>query len=189
MNENTNELEILKFRAKQLGIKFREDIGIETLRQRIESRLSGENPKDEEEKKVTKEVSKRKVSNDVLLRQHLQKEKMKLVRIRITNMNPSKRDIPGEIITVSNHYLGEVRKFVPYGEHTENGYHVPYCIYTFLKNRKFQSIRTIKDRSKPFGVATRTEMVPEYAIEVLPNLSKKELDKLAASQAAAGGLN
>lgn len=188
-DQQSNELDILKFRAKQIGVKFREDIGIETLRKRIEDHLSGNKDDGGEEGVTTQSPKKARESNDVLIRRHLQKEQMKLVRIRISNLDPKKRDIPGEIISVSNHYLGTVKKYVPYGEHSEEGYHVEKCLYTFLKNRRFLSIRTVKDKNSPTGVRIQSDWVPEYSIEVLPDLTQKELDRLAAKQAAAGRLD
>ena len=74
---------------------------------------------------------------------------------------------------------------MPFGEQTENGYHVPYCIYQMLKDRKFLHIRTIKTRE---GERTETSYVPEFALEVLPQLTPIDLQKLATAQTAAGNL-
>lgn len=105
---------------------------------------------------------------------------MKLVRCQITNLDPKKKDIPGEIITVANQYIGTVRKYIPFGEATIEGYHIPYCIYEFLKNRKFLSIKTRKGSNGQLVV--ETSWAPEFAITVLPQLTKEELKKLAAAQ-------
>ncbi len=59
-------------------------------------------------------------------------------------------------------------------------------IYKVLKNRKYQQFYTVK---LPNGDTTkRGRMVKEFAIEVLPALTKKELEELAKRQAAAGVL-
>jgi hypothetical protein len=110
---------------------------------------------------------------------------MKLVRLRITNLDPKKKDLPGEIITVANRYLGTVRKYIPFGEVTDNGYHVPYCIYTELQSRQFLNIRTIKDQRTGTN-RIETTLAREFALEILPPLTKEELDRLATSQIAAG---
>src|SRR5690606_33228500 len=123
------------------------------------------------------------------LRQKLVRENMKLVRLRIVNMDPKKKDLPGEIITIANEYLGTVRKYVPFGEVTDNGYHVPYCIYKELKARKFLNIRTYKDRKNNNQVHVEQNWAPEFALEVLPPLTKDELARLATAQAASGSLN
>ena len=115
-----------------------------------------------------------------------QKEKMKLVRLRITNLDPKKKDLPGEILTVGNEYLGTVRKFVPFGEATDNGYHVPYCLYELMRDRKFLSIKT---RKGPKGqTIVEQQMVREFALEILPPLTEAELARLSAAQLSAGGV-
>jgi len=113
---------------------------------------------------------------------------MKLVRLRIQNLDPKKKDLPGEIFTVANEYLGTVKKFVPYGEVTEEGYHVPYCIYRMMDARKFLNIRTVKDRRTGIERVEST-WAKEFALEVLPQLTAKELAELANAQKAAGSFN
>jgi len=119
-------------------------------------------------------------------RETMIKEQLKLVRLRITNLDPKKKDLPGEIFTVANRTLGAVRKFIPYGEATENGYHVPYILYIQLKNRQFLNIKTRKDSRG--RTIVETGMAREFALEVLPPLTPKELAQLAASQAASKGM-
>ena len=73
-----NELELLKARADKLGIKYSPNIGIETLKERINSVLSPE--------KVVTEVNaedeeRNRVRNDAL----------KLIRCQIVNLNPNKK--------------------------------------------------------------------------------------------------
>jgi hypothetical protein len=135
----------------------------------------------------TAPVAESKPAKKKTLRQQIQAEQLRLVRIRITNMDPKKGDLPGEVITVANEFLGTIRKFVPFGEATDGGYHVPYCIYNVLKKRQFLHIRTRKGPNNTPIV--EQNMVREFAIEVLPDLTPAELAKLAATQAASGSLN
>lgn len=121
------------------------------------------------------------------LRDQIRKENLRLIRIRVQNLDPKKKDLPGEVITVANEYLGTVRKFVPFGEH-EDGYHVPYCIYKQLIARKFLNIRTYKDRRNNNEIKIEQTWAKEFAIEVLPQLTPVELRQLAVAQAAAGGV-
>lgn len=65
-------------------------------------------------------------------------EHLALVRCRVYNLNPAKADLPGEIISVANRFIGTVRKFIPFGEATENGYHIPRVLVEDLKSRQFQ---------------------------------------------------
>jgi len=183
-SQEVDELSLLKQRANLMGIKYSNNISIEKLRERISGRLAEE---EQEEKTVTSTT--KPVEGKVLtLRQKLIKDNMRLIRLRITNLDPKKKDLPGEIITVANEYLGTVRKFVPFGETTENGYHVPYCIYTLLRARKFLNIRTFKDRQNPGQIKIEQSWSAEFALDVLPPLTQEELDKLATAQSAAGGI-
>jgi len=108
---------------------------------------------------------------------------LKLIRCQIYNNNPAKNDLKGEILTISNKYIGVVRKFIPFGEDTEKGYHVPQILYDMLKRRKYQRVTTVKN---PDGTERVVQsMTPEYTINVLPPLTQAELNELAIRQAAA----
>lgn len=194
--QNTeDELSILKQRARMMGVEFSNNIGLETLKQRIQDKLEGNDTNDEMQPPPAPMVdpveqqaadTKPKVRT---LRQKLHEEQMKLVRIRIQNLDPKKKDLQGEIITVANEYLGTVRKYVPYGEVTENGWHVPYCIYEFLKSRKFLNLRSYTDRRNGGNIRVEQGWAQEFSIEVLPPLTQEEIKKLANAQAAAGAVN
>ena len=188
-----DELALLKERAKQMGIPFSNNISLETLRKRISDKMEGKdvpevNPLtgDAEIAAITSAPVKLDAKQNALaLRKMMQREQMKLVRVRITNMDPKKKDLPGEIWTVSNEYLGNVRKMIPYGEQTDEGFHIPYCLFRLLQSKRFLHIRTVKDRVT--GVERQEKQwVKEFSLDVLPDLTKEELARLAAAQAAAG---
>ena len=188
-----DELALLKERAKQMGIPFSNNISLETLRKRISDKTEGKdvpevNPLtgDAEIAAITSAPVKLDAKQNALaLRKMMQRDQMKLVRVRITNMDPKKKDLPGEIWTVSNEYLGNVRKMIPYGEQTDDGFHIPYCLFRLLQSKRFLHIRTVKDRVT--GVERQEKQwVKEFSLDVLPDLTKEELARLAAAQAAAG---
>ena len=188
-----DELALLKERAKQMGIPFSNNISLETLRKRIADKMEGKdvpevNPLagDAEIAAITTAPAKLDAKQNALaLRKMMQRDQMKLVRVRITNMDPKKKDLPGEIWTVSNEYLGNVRKMIPYGEQTDEGFHIPYCLFRLLQSKRFLHIRTVKDRVT--GVERQEKQwVKEFSLDVLPDLTKEELARLAAAQAAAG---
>jgi hypothetical protein len=185
-NEETeatpDELALLKERATLLGISFSHRIGVDSLREKIANKLAGTEEKEEEE---AAPVALNKAQEAAKLRKELTADAMRLIRLRITNLNPSKKDLHGEIFTVANRYIGNVRKFIPYGEVTDNGYHVPNVIYKQMKTRKFLNVKT--RRGKNGNIIVDQQWAPEFALEVLPTLTKEELAKLAAAQAAAGG--
>lgn len=173
-----DELDLLKQRADTLGIKYSPNIGLDTLKAKIEEALAGNKPSEPE-------VAVAKTHHEI--RHDMQMNQLKLIRLRITNMNPDKKDLQGEIFTVANKFLGTVRKYVPYGEAAEAGYHVPYVIYTQLKARKFLQVKVHQEA----GGHTRIEQrwVPEFAIEILEPMTQDELNELARKQAATIGTN
>ena len=176
MAEEMNELEVLKARASQMGLKYSPNIGVETLRTKIENALNGTKENKDEEKREA-------VLSANAKRNKLRREALKLVRIRVTDLDPKKKDLPGEILCVANKYIGAVKRYVPY-----NGepWHVEQCILDMMKDREFLMIRTVKGKGDMNTVEKK--WVKEYALEILPELTKEELNKLAAAQAAAGSV-
>lgn len=192
------ELDLLKSRARIMGITFSNNIGIEALKQKIQAkREESETPP---EVSVVTDTSTgtivqiqpdepqkpNKVVRPIGARKALQAENLRLVRCRIQNLDPKKKDLPGEIITVANEFIGTIRKFVPYGEVTDNGFHIPYVIYKALRNRKFLNIKVVKKNGREH---VEQNMAREFSIELLPQLKPEEIARLAASQAAAGGVS
>lgn len=181
-----SELEVLKQRATLMNIKFSNNISVEKLREKIEAAQVKDEPVVEAAVNplgANQEDGVKKMT----LGQKIRAEQTRLIRVRIQNLDPKKKDLPGEIITVANEYMGTVRKFVPFGEVTDNGYHIPYCIYEFLKERKFINITTRKGKNGLPDI--RATEAREFSIEVLPPLTEAELAQLAQAQIAAGSLN
>jgi hypothetical protein len=196
---NMSELALLKSRAGMLGITFSNNIGVEALKIKIDEKLAGITPENETTNEeinalsMTEELSKLKTTDgaplrEPTLRERIHSECMALVRCRITNMNPNKKDLPGEIVVVANEFLGTVRKYIPFGEFTDEGYHIPKVLYDMLMTRKFLNITTSRDR-RTGAQTVKTAWANEFAIEVLPPLTKAELAQLAQAQIAAGSLD
>jgi hypothetical protein len=192
------ELQMLKSRADMMGITYSNNIGLDALRKKVDARMNGlDEPAADAAVDTAADPQQTFAPNPLAgqtepvkrktLRQHLHDEQMKLVRLRITNLDPKKKDLPGEIFTVANEHLGTVRKFIPYGEVTDNGYHVPYIIYKQLESRRFHNIRTVKDRRTGTN-RVESSWVKEFALEVLPTLTKEEIGRLATAQIAAGSI-
>jgi hypothetical protein len=187
-----NELDMLKTRARMMNITFSNNIGVEALRAKINAKLEGEpipmDATDNEPNGLSALTGEAEVpANETLqqLRERLNRDCLRLVRVRITNLDPKKKDLSGEIITVGNEIIGTVKKFVPFGEATENGYHIPHIIYEELKSRQFLNIRTSK---KAGQIQVENGWAREFSIEVLPPLTKEELARLAAAQAAGNNI-
>ena len=198
LNPNTDaqavdELTFLKERAKVMGIPFSNNISLETLRKRVADKMEGKDEAPEVnaltgDPEIAQAMAAKPLdpkANAVALRKLMHATQMRQVRVRITNMDPKKKDLPGEIWTVANEYLGTVRKFVPYGEQTDDGFHIPYCLYRLLDSKRFLHIRDVKDRTT--GIVRQDKVwAKEFSLDVLPTLTQGELDRLAAAQAAAG---
>lgn len=184
-----DQLALLKQRATVMGISYSNNISLDTLKKRIQEKMDGVEVVKSELEKPAQVVNpltwQKPKARTPSLRQHMHDTQMKLVRLRITNLDPKKKDLHGEIVTVANEYLGTVKKFVPYGEVTDDGFHVPYCIYRELDSRKFLNIRTVRNR-KEGTTKVESNWAKEFSLDVLPQLTQEELNRLAAAQAAAG---
>jgi len=198
--DTVDELQIAKNQADTLGIRYSPRIGLEALGVKITKHLQelhGEEPtvsiptsnpetaKDSKPTSITftkEQVEKAAALNPADSRSAAIRAAAKLVRLRITCMNPAKKAWTGEVLTVSNSVAGTFKKFVQF--ETEEGWCVPSFIHKFMEERKFISSRTVKRNGREVRL---TSLVKEYAIEVLPPLTKQELHKLAQRQAMAKG--
>lgn len=174
-----DELTLLKRQARAMGIPFSNNIGVETLRAKIKAVMEGEAEKEKTLEDQAAEALQKKPVKKLSLRERLRRENLALVRVRVTNLDPKERDLPGEIFTVANEYVGTVRKYV----HFNVPWHVPKCIYKMMRNAKFLNIRVYKQAGREI---VETSWAPKYSIEVLPQLTKEELQKLAVAQRSKG---
>ena len=179
-NQNENFLEMpdelisLKQRADLLGLSFHPSIGLEKLREKVNAVLASQEetkPEEVAQDPVTETLDQK--------RRRLRDEAAKLVRIRVTCMNPNKKEWEGEIITAGNAGVGTFKKYIPFN--ADEGWHVPNIIYQVLKSRECQVFYTV---TGPQGNKFRKgKLIKEFAIEVLPPLTEEELKDLAQRQA------
>lgn len=164
-----SERETLKARADLLGIKYKANTPTETLKELIYGKEEAET------EEVSEPVAETREQRIKRIRDHA----TKLIRVNVTCMNPAKRELQGEIFTVSNSLLATVRKMVLFN--TKDGYHVPQIILDVMREKQFQTFYTVKGKG---GVdIAKSKLVREYAIEVLPPLTPQELKELARVQA------
>ena len=167
-----DELSSLKATAKLMGVPFHPNIGLQALKQKIEAHKAGEVNEPEEEVVDGKPKKETKAQRNNRLR----KEATKLVRVMITCMNPAKKDYQGEILSVSNAAIGTVKKMCLF----DNEFHIPVVLLDVLKERKYQQFHDVK---LPNGQKIRRgKLVKEFAVNILPNLTHKELSELATQQ-------
>jgi hypothetical protein len=193
-----DELTALKERADAMGIPYHVSIGLEKLRDKVNTAL---NDSAEEEDDVTtlpapavsdelkvgatpEEVIAGYLAaqdanlTDAQKRNNAIKDANKLVRVRVNCMNPSKRDWEGEIFTISNSVVGTFKKFVPFN--SVEGWHIPMIILHALRERQCQIFVNGVDANG--RKAKRAQLISEFAIEVLPALTEVELKELAQRQ-------
>lgn len=165
-----SELDTLKERADKVGLKYHHNIGVDKLREQLNAKLNSEPTSEETSGKLSRAQRATK----------LRKEATKLVRVRITCMNPNKSEWSGEFFCVSNSYIGTVKKFVPFGVE----YHVPEILLTMIESRQFQQFynEKIKGRNVRKG-----KLVKEFGVERLKPLTEQELKELARRQAMREG--
>lgn len=176
-----DEFTALKARADMLGISYHPSIGVDKLREKVTAALTDKPAPGDAPVAVqpTAEESERGRL------QRLKREATALVRIRLTNMNPAKKDWEGEIFTVGNAVVGTIKKFVPFN--TDEGWHVPQIMLTQLQDRQCQVFVTLKTKG---GTSIRQgKLIKEFAIEIMPPLTKEELHDLAQRQAMAQSID
>lgn len=183
-----DEREMLKNRARLMGIEFGNNTSTDTLKRKIQEKLDGEKPAAAEVNPLGGTPIDEDDSSPMAIRRRMREEQMRLVRVRVTCLDPKKKDLPGEIFTIANEFLGTVSKFVPFGEVTDDGYHIPFCIYTMMNERKFLNIRTRKDKKNGQTIVEQS-WAKEFALEILPQLTPEELKRLATAQMAAGSID
>lgn len=171
-----DELEVLKARADKLGIKYHPSISLAKLKEKVSAELEEESPEEVVTVKPGKET-------DVQLKARKRREANALIRIRVSCMNPNKKEWDGEIITTGNTNTGTIKKFVPFN--SDEGYHVPHMIYEQLLQRQCQVFVTVKDNRG--NKVRKGKLIKEFAVEVLTPLTEKELKELAQRQAMATG--
>lgn len=206
-----DELTALKQRADLMGMKYHPSISAATLRIKIAEYLQSDNktpaPVTEDgtvntagtsanpEAPVVPAglVAKHNPDNGSVTyaldetpaqkRRRLQRLATEQVRIRVTCMNPAKKEWHGEIFTVGNGAVGTLKKFVPFN--AEEGWHVPRMILDMMQQRQCQIFVNSKTKN---GVTVRQgKLIKEFAIEILEPLTQSELNELARRQAMAAG--
>jgi hypothetical protein len=137
------------------------------------------------------EMDAAKIKDDVLRKNVIRTQALRMRRVKINNLDPADAEVPGAIITCYSRYTGKVSKYVPYDEDQHpNGYHVQQIILDDLLSRTFNLRKEKKTAGSSFGVKQyKTTRVKKFAIEILPDLSPEELKELAEHQRASGAID
>lgn len=173
-----DELTALKSRAEMLGVKFHPSISLEKLRDKVNSAMYGD---------VGNEapVQAAGVESEEQRRARKKREANEMIRIRLTCMNPAKKEWEGEIFTSGNSLVGSFTKFVPFNN--DEGWHVPRIILNQIQERRCQIFVTTRDARG--NTSRKGKLIKEFAVEILPNLTPEELHELATRQAMAKSID
>lgn len=172
---SNDELQKLKQRADMLGITYSPNIGLAKLKAKVNDALA-ENTDDNGYGDTTPS----KAPKELTLPQKRalkRKEASRLVRCRITCMNPNKRDHEGEILAVGNQFF-TFKKFVLFN----TDYHLPKILLDNLKERQCQIFIHAKDSKG--NKTMKGKLIKEYGIEILDPLTPDELNDIKQRQLA-----
>lgn len=179
--QDKEEKRILRARLSKLGIASSPNSSLELLRAKL-AEAEDTNSSSLVQEEVVNPTPTKAVESKASIADRTKKEATKLIRVRIKNLNPHKQDLHGEIFTVANEVIGKVSKYVPYDD-AGDSYHIPNCIYKMLLSKKYLQVKTITDPVSKTRRVTQS-WVPEFSIEVLPQLTTEQLEELAFRQEA-----
>jgi hypothetical protein len=110
----------------------------------------------------------------------LRKIASRLFRVRITSLNPAKREHEGERFRASNSVVGTHGRYVHFNE----DWHVERILLNMIEERKYQQFYTTIENGKK---VRKSKLVREFGIEYLPSLTPKQIDDLRKAQALRDG--
>ena len=165
--------------ADALGINYHHNASDETIQKLIDSHTEDAKPIPnilpiDQCQPLDEVMFKRKYGGVV----NSKKASGRLIRCRVQCLNPAKKDWPGEIFSVGSAKLGTFKKHVPFN--SPEAYHLPKIIYDMLVDKKCTVFHTERDARG--NKIRKGKLVNEFAIEVLPPLTKAELKELADRQ-------
>ena len=168
-----SELDILKAQADRMGISYKANISLTTLKAKIQLVQEGESLEELKESSVSKEDQ----------AEAVHKEAMKLVRVQITPLDTNKAtNYDCDFFTAGNSVVGNVTRNIPFGR----PWHVEQILVNAIKEKTYQQFSTKKNAQGADVVTKRN--VPAYSVVELPALTAQELKDLADLQARTNAL-
>ena len=112
-------------------------------------------------------------------RNRVRKNATRLVRFRLTCMNPNKKGWSIQQFAVGNRSVGTIKRYIPFNA---PAWHCEEMLLRSIQERKFIDFYEVKDRKgRPYK---KHRLVKEFAIEILPPLTEQEIIDLKAQQQA-----
>lgn len=171
-------IEALKSQLDLRGIKYHHKAGLEKLKSLLEEADAEDLDADNAE---VGQSPRAKHNADLAMQEEMRKKCLRLRRIMVTCNDPLKIKWRGEIIQGGNSVLGNVRKYIPFGN--PNGWYVPEILITVMKEKVFRR-ENIKENDPMSG-----GLAPTYSITYLDDLTPQQLADLKHQQSLrnAGG--
>ena len=126
--QNPSELDTLKERATLLGIRFSPNISVDTLREKINNKLSNTTETDTPKSSTKIDEAKAKQISDGAKKKKMINSMRALTRCIIACNNPNKKEYTGEIFTGGNS-TEMITKFIPFNKEWE----VPEVLLNIIK--------------------------------------------------------
>ena len=169
-----NQKEALIEQGKELGLNIHPNTSLENMVQMVNQGL----------------IYKHHNAPDAPVEQVVHKDKnmarreaMRLIRVRVANMDPTKKKASGQIFAFSNSVVGTIKKFVPFD--LEEGFHIPQVLLEVIKDTKYrvtkykQVMKAGRMEEVPYSVS-----LPSFQVEILPPLTGAELEAIKQRQLA-----
>ena len=170
-----SELDILKAQADRMGISYKANISLTTLKAKIQLVQDGES--------LEPEASRVDNTSQEDKAAEVYQEAMKLVRVQITPLDTNKAtNYDCDFFTAGNSIVGNVTRNIPFGR----PWHVEKILVNAIKEKTYQQFTTKKNAQGGDVVTKRN--VPAYSVVELPPLTEQELKDLADLQARTNAL-
>jgi len=187
-----SEIEALRKRATLMGIDFHPNLGATKLKGKIDAQLAKTADQivaDQLEEPMpdvstaglvdTPYAIEKALETPGQKRVRIRKHATRLVRFRLTCMNPNKKGWTVQQFAVGNRSVGTIKRYIPFNA---PAWHCEEMLLKSIQNRKYIDFYEVKDRKgRPYK---KHRLVKEFAIEILPPLTPKELTDLKAQQRA-----
>ena len=169
-------IDMLKDKARRMGLSFSPNIGEDTLANKIqEHETKTQGLLDETAEEAAADTG---VIDKRTLRIRARRNAQKLIRVNITPNDPMRIQMLGELIFTGNAEIGTLGKFVPFG--TPKGFHIPVMIYNIMKERTYTHYRYSKD-AQGNEITTAVQRAA-FNIEVLEPLTAAQIKRIADRQ-------
>jgi hypothetical protein len=195
---NIMKLQHIRAQADMLGVTYHHRAGIAKIQQLIDDHLIAQNtteiPEPGAEASIRTEPIAKGYPDKIIpmteaeYKKETQREARMQVgalkRVRITCLDPNKKNWPGELISVGSAKLGTFKRYVPFD--TEEPWHIPKIIYDVLSERMCSV--PVKKKDSRGHKTTAYKQIKAYSITIEEPMTQPEIDELARQQALAGGL-